>query len=374
MNLKSIWLVLAFSIFVFACENDKENEEEDVDQPYNLIVPSHFSQNYDISAANQLTVGGVQLGRMLFYEKKLSGNNTMSCAGCHQQEKAFTDGNAFSNGIDGKPGRKNAMAMSNFLWENRFFWDGRAGSLEEQALFPIQDTLEMHENLDHAVSELQSSSVYPSKFKLAFGSATITGEKIANALSQFQMTLISSNSKFDKYLQGKYVPTEQELRGIQLFKTHPDPTNNIRGGNCGDCHLGVLFNGDQSGLSGFHNNGLDDDLTLSEGVMKVTNNPDDKGKFRVPSLRNIALTAPYMHDGRFNTLEEVLDHYNDQIKQSKTLDPLIMAASNEVKKPGDNRIKLYLTNQEKADIIAFLNMLTDEEFTSDKKFSNPFDE
>jgi cytochrome c peroxidase len=366
---------LVFLTFVFsACDKGKDAEVEPKDRPYEVSIPEQFSRNFDITSANQLTVAGVELGRMLFYEKKLSGNNTMSCASCHKQERAFADGNAFSVGIDGKPGRKNSMSIANVLWENRFFWDGRAGSLESQAVIPIQDTLEMHENLGNAIAELQASPLYPPKFKLAFGSNIITADHVANALSQFQRTLISSNSKFDQYLKGVYTPTEQELRGIQLFRTHPDPLNKIRGGNCGDCHLGALLNGDQDGLFGFHNNGLDDDAHLSEGVMAVTGNLEDKGKFKVPTLRNIALTAPYMHDGRFNTLAEVLDHYNDHISQSKTLDPLITSASNEIQKPGDNSIKLYLTEQEKLDIIAFLNMLTDEEFTKDKRFANPFDE
>jgi cytochrome c peroxidase len=175
-------------------------------------------------------------------------------------------------------------------------------------------------------------------------------------------------------MQGIYTPTEQELRGIQLFRTHP-VEGVVRGGNCGDCHLGNLFNGDQRETFGFHNNGLDDEASLDEGLMNVTKNPGDKGKFKTPSLRNIALSAPYMHDGRFKTLEEVLDHYNEGIKKSRTLDPLISSASNEAHGHGENDpILLHLTEQEKKDIVVFLHMLTDEEFTKDPRFSDPFKE
>jgi cytochrome c peroxidase len=316
-------------------------------------------------------VQGVELGRMLFYEKKLSGDNTMSCASCHKQEKAFTDDRRFSIGIQGLAGTKNSMSLANLLWAGRFFWDGRAASLEEQALQPIQDPIELHQSLEQSVKKLQEMDIYPPKFKLVFGSEQITAQNISKAIAQFERTLISSNSKYDKYLREEYKPTDLELRGIELFFTHPIPQANLRGGNCGDCHLQITTSGDRNGFRGFHNNGLDNDQNLNVGLEKVTNNSTDKGKFKAPTLRNIALTAPYMHDGRFSNLEQVIDHYDQHVRINATLDPLIREASNEQFLP-PNTVKLYLTPQEKQAILAFLQMLTDEEFTKNPKFANPF--
>jgi cytochrome c peroxidase len=329
--------------------------------PYSLELPFYLSRQFTIPEDNPLTKEGVQLGRMLFYEKRLSGDNTQSCSSCHQQKLAFSDGLRFSKGIAGQNGKRNSMSLVNLLWVRQFFWDGRSNSLEEQALIPIEDPVELHQPLDRAVAKLQNTSFYPARFKLAFGSDKITPENIAKALAQFQRTLLSTNSKYDQHLRGEYKPTPQELNGINLFFTHPVAEIGLRGANCGDCHGSHLTT-----LNTFHNNGLDAEPT-DPGREAVTNRPTDRGKFRAPSLRNIALTAPYMHDGRFQTLEEVLDHYNEHIKNSPTLDPLIIEASNE---PAGR--SLLLTEQEKKDVIAFLRLLTDHEFTQDKRFSDPF--
>jgi cytochrome c peroxidase len=362
--------VLLIAIFVFACK-DKATEVAPISeiwgisspQPYTLKIPDRFSQNISIPAENPLTVQGIELGRMLFYEKRLSGNNTLSCASCHKQEKAFSDDRRFSVGIQGIAGTKNAMSLANLLWSNRFFWDGRAASLEEQALVPIQDPIELHQSLASAVQKLQETDIYPPKFKLVFGSDKITAENIAKAIAQFERTLISANSKYDKYLRNEYQPTDLELKGIELFFTHPIPQANIRGGNCGDCHLQITTAGDRNGFRGFHNNGLDTDQNLSVGLQAVTRNSADRGKFKAPTLRNITLTAPYMHDGRFSRLEEVLDHYDQHIKDSETLDPLIREASNEpFSLPTEP--KLYLTAREKQAILAFLQ---------NPQFKNPFE-
>lgn len=358
-----------------ACGGGTQSPEEEITpqgpQPYELEIPFYFSNNYEIPADNPLTKEGVELGRMLFYEPLLSGNNQQSCASCHRQEDAFAEPRRVSVGTRGQVGTRNSMALANLLWVKRFFWDGRAASLEEQALDPIQNPVEMDESLPNALAELQATEVYPERFKAAFGSSTITAENLAKALAQFQRTLISSNSKYDRFLRGDYQPTNLELQGIELFFTHPVPEIGLRGGNCGDCHIGPLVSGEIEGFSGFHNNGLSTDEQLAEGLERVTGNAFDRGKFRAPSLRNIALTAPYMHDGRFNSLEEVLEHYDQHVKMSQTLDPLIIEASNEIRQPGDP-VKLYLTNAEKEAILAFLHMLTDETFTQDERFSNPF--
>ncbi|GAA5029462.1 di-heme enzyme [Marivirga lumbricoides] len=334
-----------------------------------LNAPVYFGEfNNRIPEDNPLTEKGFQLGRMLFYEKKLSGDNTMACASCHQQKKAFTDGLAVSKGIDGIAGKVSAMSLVNMLWAEKFTWNGRKRSIEEQSVDPVANPIEMHTTFEAAIEKLEADG-YSELFSEVFGTPEITEGRIGKALSQFQRSLISGNSKYDQYLRNEYQATSQEIRGMQLFFTHPIP-GQLRGGNCGDCHLGPLTSGDIDGFQGFHNNGLDSDEELDAGLMEFTGNPADKGRFKTPSLRNIALTAPYMHDGRFQTLEEVLDHYNENIKKSETLDILIKEGSNEPIDPNEP-VKLFLTDQEKEDIIAFLHMLTDEEFVNNPRFSNP---
>ncbi|ARS34077.1 cytochrome-c peroxidase [Pontibacter actiniarum] len=360
-NKYALFFILAFS--TLSCSSDEGSPaiEPDTPTPYALTIPKHLPQNYTLPADNPLTEEGVELGRHLFYEEKLSGNNTMSCGSCHQQEKAFTDGRALSLGIDGLPSRRSAMSLANMLWFSQLNWDGSALSLEEQARGPIENTVELHENLGSAVAELQAASPYPRMFQKAFGDSIITETNVLKALAQFERTLISADSRYDRYMNNQEQLTKDELEGMKLFLTHPDPSTNTRGGNCGDCHGGTLFS-----LRTFHNNGLDDTFS-DNGLGDVTGLERDKGKFKAPTMRNIALTAPYMHDGRFATLEEVLDHYNDHIKyNSPTLDPLIIEASNE-----PNGKTLLLTAEEKRKIIAFLHTLTDPTFTTDKRFSDP---
>ena len=338
--------------------------------PFVLDAPTYFGE-FEEDPTNPLTEEGIELGRMLFYEKRLSGDNTMSCATCHMQEFAFSEGKQFSTGIDGSVGTKNAMSVANLAWTNRFFWNGRASTLEHQALEPIENPIEMKDDLDDVVEELSQDGSYRQAFRNAFGKESIEPQDIGKAIAQFMKTMISSDSRYDRYVQGQGTLTDQELRGMELFFTHPDPGASIRGGNCGDCHSNFLTSGSRFGFDGLKNNGLDTDQDLEPGLESVTGRSEDRGKFKVPTLRNIALTAPYMHDGRFTTLEEVLDHYNENIRMSSTLDVLILEASNEEIVPGEP-VKLHLTAQEKEDIIAFLHTLTDETFTSNEKFSDPF--
>ncbi|MBH8560489.1 cytochrome-c peroxidase [Hymenobacter negativus] len=329
--------------------------------PYALNYPAYFGDELARYPSNPMTKEGVFLGRMLFYEKRLSGNNKMSCGTCHQQARAFTDGKAVSRGIDGKEGRRSAMSLVNLLWVRNLFWDGRAATLEEQAAVPIQDSLEMHQSLEQGVAKLQRTSIYPPLFKLVFGSEQITKENLVKAIAQFERTLISSNSRYDQYLQGKYQPTGAELTGSILFMTHPTPENALRGANCGDCHAGP-----KTFMDYFHNNGLEAN-PKDVGREGVTKRYQNRGMFRIPSLRNIALTAPYMHDGRFKTLSEVLDHYNEHLQPSATLSPLLIEATNQ--RGGKS---LLLTPEEKESVLAFLNMLTDSTFITDPRFSDPF--
>lgn len=360
-----LWLVLLISC------GEKVDPVAQGPTLISLEKPEYFPAEQAMPADNPLTEEGVRLGRMLFYDKKLSKDGTISCASCHQQEKGFSDGRQFSPGVNGAKGTMNAMSLANLHWQTRFFWNGRSATLEEQAIIPIEDPMEMNLTIEEAVNRLQSDQKYPTLFKEAFGSDRITPDQIGKALAQFERTLISANSKFDRWIRGEVKLTAEEELGLELFFTHPEPSIQLRGGNCGDCHLGFLTSGDPNGFTGFHNNGLDADATLKDGLKSVTGNPFDKGKFKAPGLRNIALTAPYMHDGRFGTLEEVLDHYNDHIQNSETLDVLILEASNEFLDP-NQPVKLMLSDSEKKAIIAFLHTLTDQEFVTNPKFSNPF--
>ncbi|OQP40706.1 cytochrome-c peroxidase [Niastella yeongjuensis] len=329
--------------------------------PLPLSYPSYFGNRIYIPADNPVTVEGVALGRRLFYETKLSANNRISCATCHRQEYAFTDGKPFSTGVDGTLTKRNSMTLANLVWVRNFFWDGRADGLEEQAATPLTDEHEMGQALCKSAEKLQAAKPYPALFKSAFGSSHITAEGIINAITQFERTLISCNSRYDQYLQEKYQPTPSELNGMTLFFANPNPEKQVRGAACGHCHGGPkTFN------ELFHNNGLDS-MPGDAGREGITKQPTDKGRFRVVTLRNIALTAPYMHDGRFNTLEEVVDHYSDHVQSSRTLSIFLQDNSNTT-----HGKQLQLTAQEKKDLIAFLHMLTDSSFITDKRFSDPF--
>ncbi|OHX66097.1 cytochrome-c peroxidase [Flammeovirga pacifica] len=368
MKLNFLLLYFLTILFFSACDHQ---QIEDENTAFDLNIPTHFGPGYILPENNPTTTKGVELGRMLFYDQQLSRDGSTSCGTCHQQALSFTDGKALAEGIHGRVGDFSSMSIVNAMWQGKFFWDGRAVSLEEQALGPIENVLEMDMTLDEVVERLQADPNYPSLFEKAFGSGVITSENIGKAIAQFERTLISSNSKYDQYLKGAYIPTEEELLGIQLFFTHPEPSINLRGGNCGDCHLNILTSGDNKGYRGFHNNGLDTNDDLKIGLSDVTGSDFDKGKFKAPSLRNIAVTAPYMHDGRLATLEDVLEHYDEHIKESTTLDAFIREGSNEPIFPGDP-IKLHLTNKEKQAILTFLEMLTDDDFLTNPAFSDPF--
>ena len=327
--------------------------------PYTLTYPRYFGNRTNLSDDNPLTVEGIRLGRRLFYETRLSKNNTLSCASCHQQSHAFTDPRRFSLGFDGTPTKRNSMTLTNILWVQNFFWDGRATSLEAQALTPLTDPHEMGQPLEQSAQKIPE---YASLFEAAFDSPDITPDRILKALTQFERTLISSNSRYDQYIRGEAALTPEEQRGLTLFfgsaTNIPPPATRIRSAGCGNCHGGPrTFN------ETYHNNGLDAEPKDS-GRAAITHMSYDRGRFRVVTLRNIALTAPYMHDGRFNTLEEVIDHYSDHLQPSATLSPTLRDTTN-------TPISLHLTPQEKADLLAFLNTLTDSTFITDPRFSAP---
>jgi cytochrome c peroxidase len=248
------------------------------------------------------------------------------------------------------------MSLVNLMWgPRRFFWNGRALTLEEQALVPIQHPDEMAQDLEDLVDELAEDETYRLLFDAAYGELSPTS--IAAALATFERTLVSANSRYDQFLRGEVSLTEQEELGRKLFMAHPDTKASLRGANCIDCHSQFLTSGFNTRFDGFVNKGLDPEAELPAGLEEVT-------------VRNIALTAPYMHDGRFGTLKEVLDHYNEGIRVSSTLSPLILEASNLDNAPAD-RVSLNLTAEETAAVIAFLHTLTDMDFVTDERFSNP---
>jgi len=316
-------------------------------QPLKPTITQRFPK-VKLPADNPLTQEGVALGRQLFHDSRLSINGTQSCASCHDQTHAFADTRRFSLGAQQQVGKRNAMPLFNLAWQQSFFWDGRASKLREQVLMPIQDKNEMNETLENVIAKLSADSDSVAAFHRAFGLAEITAERIAKALEQFLLTFITQESRFDLAARKLAELTESEKRGLQLFVTEFDPKRGLRGADCFHCHGGTLFTSQS-----FANNGLElaaDDI----GRMAVTKNVADHGKFKTPSLRNIARTAPYMHDGRFATLEEVIEHYNSGVRRSATLDP------NLAKHP---EAGLQLTTQEKGDLVAFLKTLTDEAFT-----------
>ena len=330
-----------------------------VEHPRPLFLPKKFTPYSfqmsptfpipDLPRDNPLTVERVDLGKSLFFDRRLSINERQSCADCHSPQKAFTDGRLTARGAEGDFGLRNTMPLFNLAWKKEFFWDGRAKSIREQVLQPIQNPIEMHQSLTNLVVKLAKTGNYSPLFTAAFGSPEITAQKISLALENYLLTLTSFDSKFDRVLRGQEKFTPEEQRGFQLFSTEYDPRRGQFGADCFHCHGGPLFQSQS-----FANNGLDD-IFKDPGRGKVSGKESDLGKFAVPSLRNVALTAPYMHDGRFKTLDQVVEHYVSGVKRSATLDPNI------AKHPDGG---VPLSAADKKALVAFLKTLTDEKYLS----------
>ena len=340
-----------------SCANsDPDTEEEYTPVSYSLQIPQLFQEKLIdplIPSNNPLTEEGIALGKKLFFDTILSGDNSQSCASCHKPQNSFTDDTRFSDGVDGVFGARNSMPLFNLAWNfsDRFAWDGKELGLERQALEPVKNPIEMHGDWINIAIKLQQDSEYPTLFLRAFGSFTIDSTLVTKAIAQFERTLISGNTKFDKYLSGGATLSLEELNGFNIFM---DETK----GDCFHCH-----GSDNNPLwtdNSFHNNGLDA-LFTDIGLGAVTGDPNDYGKFRSPSLRNLAFTSPYMHDGRFATLEEVINHYSEGLQNSSTIDPLMKKI---------NQGGVLLTLQEKEDLKAFLLTLTDSEFINNPDFQN----
>ena len=362
-----VWLfsgVIAFvSLLLVATVPAAERALHLPDVPYRysyVDLPAHFktpaAERFDNTPAdNPITDAGATLGRVLFYDTRLSANNTVSCASCHVQAHAFVDADRFSRGFKGGHTDRHAMNLVNLRYHPRarFFWDERGGNLEAMVLLPAENTLEMGQDLLKLPGILAAQRYYPDLFRQAFGDPEITNERIARALAQFLRSMVSYQSRYDDgrlQVSSSHDDfpnyTNEENRGKALF---------IR--NCALCHLP-----DQDAhfvMTEPVNTGLDEDTTSTDGgVGDITLKPQDVGRFKSPSLRNVELTAPYMHDGRFATLDAVLDHYSNGGKNHPNKDVRVQP--------------LHFTSSEKAALVAFLKTLTDPSFLSDPKFSDPF--
>jgi len=351
--LKKLVYISVLTLFCLRCSNDEIGYEP---TPKSLDIPQIFLENIIapiIPTDNPQTLEGIALGKKLFFDKILSANGTQACASCHSPQNAFTDNTSTSDGIDGVFGTRNSMPLFNLAWNyaERFNWDGTALSLERQAIEPVENPIELHSNWEDVVDRLQSHPEYPELFRLAFKTSSITKELTTKALAQFERTLISANSKFDRFSLGQTNLTSQELNGLDVFLREDK-------GDCFHCHGNP--NNPLWTDNIFHNNGLDATF-LDLGLGAVSGDPNDNGKFKSPSLRNLAYTAPYMHDGRFSTLDDVINHYSEGLQNSVTIDPLMK----NIDTGG-----VQLSDQDKADLKAFLLSLSDPTFINNITFQN----
>lgn len=370
-----LWILL--SVGLMSCHKEIEEEVPFAATPYNLVIPRFFPSALNIPNANPLTVEGVELGRYLFYDTRLCGytgndpDSMMSCATCHVQSCGFEPGlnnprfpNGATSGLSGIPTPHYALPLVNLVFNKQgYFWNGlihennpnlQQRNLEDIVLMGITAPHEMNSTPERAVAAVKSADFYPEMFKKAFGTEDITLDRIQKAIAQFIRTIISADSKFDRYMRGETQLTNQELRGYVLFTTE-------EGADCFHCH-----GSDGSPLfttNLFYNNGLDSVFNDTRDRYAVTGNVRDHGAYRAPTLRNIMVTAPYMHDGRFRTIDEVLQFYNSGLVNSPYIHPLMHKI---------NEGGAWLTPSELSDLKSFLNTLTDDDFLNNPQFSNPF--
>lgn len=343
---KILITVIFIQLFFVSCSKDGGVY---IAKPLTLDLPSNFPDIAYNLENNPLTQEGFELGKALFYEGKLSANNAIPCAFCHEQAFAFTHhGHPLSHGVNGGIGFRNATPIQNMAFQKEFMWDGAASHLDFQPIIPITSELEMGETLSNAIEKLKKDSYYQKQFAKAFEDGEINSANMLKALSQFMVMMVSSNSKYDKYIRNEDNVTlsQIELDGLNTFQN-----------KCTSCHATDLFT-DQS----YRNNGLSINPRLNDkGRFVIFENPDDLYKFKVPSLRNVENTFPYMHDGRFATLEAVLEFYNSGAVDNGNVDTSLLRA--------DNTYGISLNTYEQESIIAFLKTLTDNEFLNDPRFS-----
>jgi cytochrome c peroxidase len=309
--------------------------------------PANFPKPVYDFKKNPVTREGFLLGKALFYDPALSADKTVACGNCHQASAAFANlGSTVSKGINNCKGTRNAPPLFNLAWQKQFMWDGRINIIHDVPVNAMTNPCEMGNTIDNAVTTLQASPQYPARFKKAFGSDNITDDLVLKALAQFTVMMVSADSKYDKYMRhetgGTF--TENEQAGYALFRQ-----------KCETCHTEPLF----TDLS-YRNNGLEE-TSIDIGRDSLTHQPADRGKFRVPSLRNIEITGPYMHDGRFYSLKEVLQHYNSGMRNHANLDKVFMQ---------NGKAGIAISPVEQTEIIAFLKTLTDVNFINNRRFNN----
>lgn len=343
--MRTIILILCAFLFLTSCDNKSDYEE--VNARMDFKVPSNFPALAQDVERNFPTERGFELGRKLFHDTRLSSDGTVSCSFCHEQASAFTHhGHAFSHGINNLEGVRNTPSIQNMAFQSQYFYDGASVSIEMLSIAPIHNPVEMNETLENIAAKLKKDKSYIELFSKAFDDQEISSNNILKALAQFMTMMVSANSRYDKYVRhepgGNF--SEQERFGLEIFSQ-----------KCASCHKTDLFTD-----SAFRNNGLPPNKKLNDlGRETVTGFETDRYKFKVPSLRNVALTAPYMHDGRFGSLQSVLNFYTTGVKHSETLDPLLNA---------NGVLGIALSADEKEAVIAFLKTLTDEEYINNQLF------
>jgi cytochrome c peroxidase len=339
---KQVTVAIALVAGLYACSKEVDTGTATTDfpgfmQPANFPAPVYKLENNPVNRA------AFELGRRLFYDARLSRNNTISCGSCHIQSAGFTQhGHSVSHGVDDRLGTRNSPPIMNLAWSRFIMWDGAVLDLDLQPILPITNHEEMDESLANVLSKLKSSSDYPGLFSKAFGSSDITTARTMKALSQFMLLCISANSKYDKVKRKEGVVfTAEEQDGYRLVQE-----------KCSGCHAEPLFTDNL-----FRNNGIAPSLIDDKGRYNITLSDTDRYRFKTPSLRNLQYTAPYMHDGRFLTLDAVLDHYSLQVQPTSNLDPLLQ----------QNGIRgIPLTTAERGKILAFLQTLNDREFITNQ--------
>lgn len=307
-------------------------------------VPPGFPEPGYTFDNNPLTKEGFLLGKQLFFDPALSRDGSIACSSCHAQSVAFADPqHRLSIGIEDRIGKRNAPGIFNLAFRDKFFWDGGVIHVDFIAVNAIEATFEMDNDISVILERLRADPSYREQFSRVFGGDTINSGRLLHALSQFLVSLVSANSPYDQYRYANGTLSDARLRGLSLFEEH-----------CSSCHSGPLFTN-----QGFANNGLDSSFERDEGRAIITERAADQGKFLIPSLRNVAMTAPYMHDGRLATLEEVMDHYASGVMPSATLAPVLQGTG----QPG-----IALSAQDKSDLIDFLQSLTDTDFITNPQF------